>query len=173
MSELQHLMLLILIPLTLVISYYDVKYRRIPNKIVLLMLLIGFVVNLLISSFNGFVLSISGAALAFALMLILHIVGAMGAGDVKLFAAIGSLIGFKLILPTYLIIAIVGGLLAIISSLYRGTLFTTFTRVTHILFSILNKWDVPRYSVPENKSGTIPYGIAITVGSSISVYLNM
>jgi prepilin peptidase CpaA len=39
--------------------------------------------------------------LAFVLMFLLHVFGAMGAGDVKLFAAIGAVMGAHLVLPTF------------------------------------------------------------------------
>ena len=50
--------------------------------------------------------------LAFILMFMLHVFGAMGAGDVKLFAAIGSVIGAQLVLPTFVVVVLTGGLLA-------------------------------------------------------------
>ena len=45
-------------------------------------------------------------------MFMLHVFGAMGAGDVKLFAAIGSVIGAQLVLPTFVVVVLTGGVLA-------------------------------------------------------------
>ncbi len=103
----------LLLPLAIIIIYYDVRYRRIPNIIVLATLICGLAINIIFGGFAGLLTSLGGFALAFGLMFLLHVFGAMGAGDVKLFAAIGSVIGVKLVLPTFIIIVITGGVLAI------------------------------------------------------------
>ena len=79
-----------LVPLALIISYYDICYRRIPNPFVLATLVVGFIVHVAFAGIGGALSSLGGCALAFFLMFVLHIFGAMGAGDVKLFAAIGA-----------------------------------------------------------------------------------
>jgi hypothetical protein len=41
-------------------------------------------------------------------------------------------------------------------------------RVLQIFVGMLPGWQMPRYSVPINRKYTIPYGVAITLGSIIS-----
>jgi Flp pilus assembly protein protease CpaA len=101
-------------------------------------------------------------------MLLLHFFGALGAGDVKLFAAIGSLIGVSLVLQTFVIVVLLGGVLALISMFYTGTTVMTLQRVWVILVSFLPGWKMPRYKVTPDRH-TIPYGVAITVGTLISI----
>ena len=74
---------LIFVPLALSITYMDVRYRRIPNKQVLTILLCGIATNAFFGSWHGVVASLIGLLMAFGLMLTLHILGTMGAGDVK------------------------------------------------------------------------------------------
>jgi prepilin peptidase CpaA len=161
--------LLLLIPLAAAISYYDVRYRRIPNKLVLVALLGGLVANTLINGWSGARSSLLGCLFAFGLMLILHLFGALGAGDVKLFAAIGAVIGAQLVLPTFVIIVLTGGILALITTLRVGNLKETAARVGYIFYSVLFSLRVPRYALPTDKNQTIPYGVAITMGSLISL----
>lgn len=156
------------IPLAIVITYYDVKYRRIPNPFVLATLLSGIAINFMSSGFSGLYSSIAGCVLAFILMFMLHIFGAMGAGDVKLFAAIGAVTGVQLVLPTFLVVVITGGLLALISMIRSGVVMTTMHRVLQILVGLLPGWEMPKFAVPADRRLTIPYGVAITVGSIIS-----
>src|SRR5689334_9105557 len=92
---------LFLVPLAVIVIYYDVRYRRIPNPFVLATLITGLTLNFALGGIQGGLNSIGGCVLAFVLMLMLHVFGAMGAGDVKLFAAIGSVIGAQLVLPTF------------------------------------------------------------------------
>ena len=162
---------LFLIPLAVIISYYDVCYRRIPNPFVLATLAAGILIHAFDGGFHGALLSVAGCFIAFTLMFVLHVFGAMGAGDVKLFAAIGSITGASLVLPTFLIVALTGGVLGIVSMIRAGSLKFTMMRVFQILIGLLPGYTLPRFPVPVDKRHTIPYGVAITFGSLISLVL--
>ena len=159
----------LLIPLAIIISYYDVRYRRIPNAFVLATLAAGIAMNAIFAGLPGMAASVGGCALAFVLMFTLHVFGAMGAGDVKLFAAIGAVTGAPLVLPTFIVVILTGGLLAIVSIVRAGILITTMHRVLQIFVGMLPGWQMPKFSVPVDRKHTIPYGVAITMGSIISV----
>src|SRR6185295_17646662 len=92
--------IIFLIPLAVIVAYYDVRYRRIPNPFVLATLVSGLAINAIAGGLPGVLASLAGCALGFTLMFVLHVFGAMGAGDVKLFAAIGAVMGAHLVLPT-------------------------------------------------------------------------
>jgi prepilin peptidase CpaA len=157
-----------LIPLAVVIIYHDVRYRRIPNPFVLATLVGGVAMNLILAGLPGLVSSLSGCGLAFMFMFMLHVFGAMGAGDVKLFAAIGAVIGAKLVVPTFVIVVLTGGLLAVVSMVRSGMVVTTMHRVLQIFVGMLPGWQMPKFAVPTDRRYTIPYGVAITLGSIIS-----
>jgi len=157
-----------LVPLAVLIIYHDVRYRRIPNPFVLATLISGITLNFVLGGFHGALSSIGGCVLAFILMFILHIFGAMGAGDVKLFAAIGSVIGAHLVLPTFVVVVLTGGLLALVTTLRSGVFVTTMHRVLQILVGLLPGWQMPKFSVPTDRRLTIPYGAAITIGAIIA-----
>jgi prepilin peptidase CpaA len=161
----------LLAPLAIIIAYYDVRYRRIPNAFVLAALVGGLIINLIFAGFGGLLSSLGGCALAFFPLFILHLFGAMGAGDVKLFAAIGAVVGAQLVLPTLLIVMITGGLIAVYSMFRAGTVRITMQRVLLILVGLLPGWQMPRFAVPADRRQTIPYGVAIMIGSLISVAL--
>jgi len=160
-----------LIPLAVIISYYDVCYRRIPNPFVLATLIAGIVINASLGGSHGAVSSLGGCLIGFTLMFVLHVFGAMGAGDVKLFAAIGALTGANLILPTFLIVTLTGGVLGVVSMIRAGQLKFTMMRVFQILVGLLPGFQLPKFPVPADRSYTIPYGVAITLGSLISLVI--
>ena len=168
-SSLFIVIIALLIPLAIIITYYDVRYRRIPNAFVLATLASGLIVNTIYGGLTGTLASLGGCAVAFILMFILHIFGAMGAGDVKLFAAVGSLIGTQFVLPTFLIVILTGGALALLLMLQTGAVRATMERVLQILVGLLPGWEMPRFAVPADRKHTIPYGVAITFGSLISL----
>jgi prepilin peptidase CpaA len=158
----------LLLPLAVIITYYDVRYRRIPNPFVFATLASGISINGIFGGLSGLYASFGGCALAFGLMFMLHVLGAMGAGDVKLFAAIGAVTGAHLVLPTFFVVVLTGGVLAMVSIIRTGTVITTMNRVLQILVGLLPGWEMPRFAIPADRSHTIPYGVAITVGSIIS-----
>ena len=159
---------LFLVPLAVFIIYHDVRYRRIPNLFVLATLVGGLTLNVALGGLRGGLLSIGGCLFAFVLMFMLHVFGAMGAGDVKLFAAIGSVLGAQLVLPTFVVVILTGGLLAVAVTLRSGVIRTTLQRVLQILVGLLPGWQMPRFSVPADRRLTIPYGAAITIGAIIA-----
>jgi prepilin peptidase CpaA len=157
-----------LVPLAVLIIYHDVRYRRIPNVFVLATLISGLALNLIVGGLQGGLNSIGGCVLALILMFMLHVFGAMGAGDVKLFAAIGSVLGAQLVLPTFVIVVLTGGVLALVSVLRSGVFASTMHRVLQILVGLLPGWQMPKFSVPADRRLTIPYGVAITIGAIIA-----
>ena len=161
--------IVLLIPLAVVIAYYDVRYRRIPNAFVLAAFSGGVLMNAILGGLQGVYSSITGCAFAFFLMFMLHIFGAMGAGDVKLFAAIGAVTGAQLVVPTFIVVVLTGGLLAVVSIIRAGILMTTMQRVLQIFVGMLPGWQMPKFTVPLDRKHTIPYGVAITMGSIISI----
>ena len=159
---------LFLVPLAVLIIYHDVRYRRIPNAFVLATLISGLTLNFIIGGLQGGLYSAGGCVLAFILMFMLHVFGAMGAGDVKLFAAVGSVLGAQLVLPTFVVVVLTGGVLALVSVVRSGVFATTMHRVLQILVGLLPGWQMPKFSVPADRRLTIPYGVAITIGAIIA-----
>jgi prepilin peptidase CpaA len=158
----------LLLPLAVIITYHDVRYRRIPNAYVLATLIGGVALNGILGGFSGLLSSLGGCAVAFALMFMLHVFGAMGPGDVKLFAAIGAVTGVQLVLPTFVVVVLTGGVLALITIIRAGVLLNTMHRVLQIFVGMLPGWEMPKFAIPTDRTHTIPYGVAITIGSIIS-----
>jgi prepilin peptidase CpaA len=160
-----------LLPLAVAITYYDVRYRRIPNTLVLATLAAGLTLNAIAGGVQGALLSLGGLALAFGLMFVLHVFGAMGAGDVKLFAAIGSVLGASLVFQTFFVVLLTGGALGVVTMLRSGAVRSTLHNTLMLLVGLLPGWKMPRIAVPPDRRKTIPYGVAITFGSLISLFI--
>ena len=159
------------IPLAFSITYMDVRYRRIPNRLVLITLLSGIAINAFFGAWQGLFASLAGLVIAFGLMFLFHLFGTMGAGDVKLFAAIGAVVGSSLVLPTFLIVALTGGVLAVCKMIYARRAVTTMLGVGQFFVGLLPGQRVPRISVPDDPSYTLPYAVPICLGSVVSFFL--
>jgi len=163
--------LILLAPLAIFVIYYDVRYRRIPNLIVLATLIAGISINIAFSGLPGMVSSLEGFALAFFPMLLMHIFGAMGAGDVKLFGAVGAVLGVSQVPLAFVVVVMLGAVLAIYTMLRAGTVLSTLHGVLRIFVGILPGWEMPRFKMAPDRKHTIPYGVAIMLGSLIAVVL--
>ena len=163
--------LAILVPLAASVIYNDVRYRRIPNVLVLTALVAGLSINAVFDGWHGLGNSALGFGVAFIPMLLLHIFGGMGAGDVKLMGAIGSILGVGVMPITLVLIVLLGGVLAIYTMVRSGIVFSTLHGVLRIFVGLLPGWEMPRFGITPDRRHTIPYGVAIMVGSLISAAL--
>jgi leader peptidase (prepilin peptidase) / N-methyltransferase len=109
---------LTLISLFIIISVSDLTYMIIPDKVLLVFAGI-FAVERLIYPLSPWWDSITGAAVGFLLLLLIAFAssGGMGGGDIKLFALIGLVVGFKTLLLSFFFSTFFGAFFGIIALL--------------------------------------------------------
>lgn len=111
----------------------DLRTRRIPNALTASLAVIGIMIAAAELGPIGLGGALLGCALGLAFMLPGHIFGRTGAGDVKLFAAAGALLGPTTTVQAFLITAITGGILAVIISIRRRRLGQTFSSTARLV----------------------------------------
>lgn len=146
----------------------DLATRRIPNGVVAVTAAAGLMAAVGGASDISVGSSLLGLGIGVLLMLPGHLLGATGAGDVKLFGAVGAVVGVERILWAFGYTAIAGGVFALVWAHHRGRLTLTIRRVRDAL------------ARPNRARATIatpdahnryPYGPAIAVGSVLAVLL--
>jgi len=162
-----------LIFFTVLAGVFDLTQRRIPNWLILFGLLVGFLLHLaggvsqLLESVAGFVVGILLFFLPFAL-------GWLGAGDVKFMGAIGAVLGVEWIPRVLFYSALAGGLLAAFAIFTKGVniqfLKRTWRDIKLLLVSRGSVLPEPIAIEEESRASTIPYGVAIGVGTLIAFY---
>ena len=100
----------------------DLRTRRVPNALTGAAAAIGVVLALTGAGRIGIAASIVGGVIGLALMLPGYLFGATGGGDVKLLAAVGTLLGPERILFAFFRMAIGGGVIALVLAAWRGRL---------------------------------------------------
>jgi len=113
----------------------DLRERRVPNPLTLGIAGLGLLLAALHTTGVGVTGALAGMGLGFALMLPGHLIGATGAGDVKLFAALGAVLGPGRTGAAFLYTAIAGGLLAVVIASRRHRLRTTVERTAMLVRS--------------------------------------
>lgn len=169
----------ILLVLITASGFFDLKERKIPNKITFTGIMIGILFNLVTGGWTGLLQGILGLFVGLAIFFLPFAMGGMGAGDVKLMGAIGALMGWRFSLMTALYSAIVGGIMVIIHLIYIGKLREILKKMVYALINVLLQFAIRLgynetvYKAHEkfSKNGQdykkiyIPYGIAIAVGA--------
>jgi prepilin peptidase CpaA len=161
----------VVIALVLTAAVYDVRYRRIPNWLTLAGVLAGVALNGFLDQGRPglFVSSLLGLAIAFGLYFVLYALRAMGAGDVKLMAAVGAIVGWPDWFGVFIVTAIIGGIMALLLVAVRGRVKKTFWNVAFILSEL--KSGRPAYmrreelDVKNPKALGLPHGAVIAVGT--------
>ena len=120
----------------------DLRTRRIPNWLTVSTLVLGFALNALItypSPLEGLWMATKGFTFAFALNLLMYMLHMTGAGDVKLLAAVGAMVGCSDFVGIFMLTALIGGLLAIALMLVKGRVRQTLFNVGYMVSELL-KW---------------------------------
>jgi prepilin peptidase CpaA len=116
-----------------VAAFTDIRSFRVPNYITFPLLLAGIVFHACISSGQGLSFGLAGAAVGFACLIIFYVLGGVGAGDVKLLAAMGAWIGPQAILALFMVAAILMGIYAAYLALRAGNLWQSVIKASLIL----------------------------------------
>ena len=145
----------------------DVEQRRIPNWLTYPGIILGVLLRGLLLGWGGAASALAGSVLAGGIFLLFYVVHAMGAGDVKLVAAIGSLLGPTDAVVMLLATAMCGGMLALVYALYRKRIRATFANVaTALQFHAASGLRAhPQLNLDNPVALRMPYGLAIAAGT--------
>jgi prepilin peptidase CpaA len=175
MPSLLHLPKILVLALVLVAGVYDFRFRRIPNWLTVTGVLMGFAANALVAHLPGVRAAALGLGLAMVVYVPLYLLRAMGAGDVKLMAAVGALVGPSSWLGIFLAAAIVGGIIAVCVAAAKKRLHQTLFNVQIILAELLHLRapyrTAPALDVRHKGSLRIPHGVSIALGTCVFLFV--
>ncbi len=112
--------------------------------------------------------AVLGCVIGLVLMLPGFALGATGAGDVKLMAAVGSLLGPLVVVYAVLYTALAGGVLAVVVALQRRRLGTALAGTGRMIAA---PGDVKREIASGTPASRFAYGPAIAAGSMVAALL--
>ena len=151
-----------------VASATDVRSRRIPNKLVLLMAFLGVAFSVTtLPPLVGATRALVSCSIGFALWIPFYALRMLGAGDVKLFAAASCWLAPSQVFGAALVSAAAGGVLSVIGLVMAHGLGLTTFRIAHSLRD--PKLLGTPLPVPAGRR-TLPYGLAMTVGLLVAAW---
>ena len=143
----------------------DLRWRIIPNWLTGPAILAGLGLHTVMNQWTGLVFSLEGAAVGFGLFVLLYACGWMGAGDVKLFAAVGSFLGPVQTISAAIVIALVGGLLALlVLGFHQGWRKTTLWLWSYVETMLMTR-SAKGLTPEQGATPKVPYAIAIGLGT--------
>jgi len=164
------LLSLIVIPAAVV----DIKTRRIPNWLSLSGVVLGIALNAFLFETEGLWFSLKGLGLAFAVYFVLYLIHAMGAGDVKLMAAVGAVAGPGYWLLILILTSVTGALAGLLVIATKGRLRRTFENILVILISFrhgqLPYKENPELDVRSGEGLRLPHAVMIAFGTLVAIW---
>lgn len=166
--------LALLIPGILYASWIDYAQRRVPNWLNAALAAAGLVAQGLYFGWyahgtGGVGWGLLGLAVGFIVLIVPWLMHGMGAGDVKLMAAIGCWLGPWLTLLSFAVGAIVGGVIAVLMILSTGRAVHAYTNIQTIVTK-MRRFDTAfgEYGGARtfgHTSQLLPYGVPLTIGT--------
>lgn len=143
-------------------TYTDLRSMRIPNKLTVPAAIAGTALNGALFGLEGLRAAIIGLAGGFLLTLILHAVGALGAGDVKAFASLGAMLGAAGAAELLVYSLCYGAAAGVVMLGLRGKLRVMAGNVMYALIGLIifRKWRHVRFS-PSESALVFPFMIAV------------
>ena len=145
----------------------DVRSSRVPNVITFSLALVGLGFHTLSESGNGLLFSAEGVGLGFTLLIGFYVYGGMGAGDVKLLAAVGAIVGPLNVFMGFLFASLLGGLYAVAIMCWHLGLAQTAERIKVILLSMVFMKVNVAASLEQTTLPKLRYALVLGLGTLI------
>lgn len=149
----------------------DLRWRRIPNWLVVATILLSLIWHGSVGGLRGLWMSAAGLLVGTAVLLPLFLLRGMGAGDVKFFGALSAAVTYKYVFTVLLISAIIAGLMALFT-IFFGKAFIATLRNLASLFGWFLRGNLKPHPVVSlaNKSAlAVPFGVSMAAAAWLFV----
>jgi len=146
----------------------DVRTRTIPNRLTFPAMLLGVAMHTALNGTAGLGASLAGLGLAGAVLMPGYLFRWMGAGDVKLMAAVGAWLAWPLALVAVLASLMMGGAISLVVAMRRRMLRRALLGAGLIAQSVISGSGM---SAPVTTGVRFPFAVAVFAGSIISFWI--
>jgi prepilin peptidase CpaA len=157
----------VLLLLILVAVGGDLRDYRIYNLPVMIGIAAGFTINTVSDGLRGLAASVLAMLVPFILLAALFALRMLGAGDIKLFCAIGAIMGLEFILYTMVFSFLEGGIIALGIMVVKGNFKERFRYIGTYLKTCFLTRKLQAYTDFNDRSdgAKFPFSVAIAAGT--------
>ena len=151
----------------------DVRSRRIPNWLTFGAAFAGAVYQLAANGFAGLGDGVLGWIVGAAFLFVPFALGGIGAGDVKLMAALGAWLGPAEVMWLGMYTGVAGGAIALVVALAKGYAAQMFANVKLLLthWRVAGVRALPELTLQQGRGPRLAYGVAILAGTMVTVWV--
>ena len=162
---------------TLLAAATDLWKFKVYNLLTLPTLTLGLAASTILGGWAGLWSSLLGAGLGFAILVVFHALGGVGAGDVKLLTAVGAWLGPVWTVQVFLASALAAGAYAVVLVLARGGFAAVALEIYSIRQAVFRPKALGRpaadlaveVSRPDRRRRLVPFAAMICVGYFFNV----
>lgn len=159
----------------IVAAYIDGKQLKVPNAITFPMIIAGWLYSTIAYAmagdawYTGLGWSLAGTAVGLACLYPFYMIGGMGAGDVKMMAAIGAWVHCSTTFYAFCLTTIIGAVMSILMIAFSKSGRKHYSQFFLILNEITSIRDPEKLSeiakARKSSMRLLPYGIPIAIGT--------
>lgn len=164
---------IVVVGVVLMAVAWDLSTRRIPNALTFGAALAGIVLHGYADGWSGAGMSVAGWLVGVACFLPVFLLRGMGAGDVKLLAAIGAWTGPVATVWVALFSSIAGGVMGLVVALGSGYLRELFVNVSCVLMAwrVSGVHPVPELTLASHRGPRLAYAVPVLAGLMVTLWL--
>ncbi len=151
----------------LIAAFTDIRESRIPNWLTGSLAFFGVSVHTIVDGWPGFLFSVQGMAIGLLCLIFFYIKGGMGAGDVKLLAAIGAVLGTVQVVYAFCFAALLGGGYSFMLLVATGGFRHLWERLNLFFTMLLCSGTVNSAKAATNAEPKLRYALVLGLGTVI------
>jgi prepilin peptidase CpaA len=160
-----------------VAAVMDIWKFKVYNALTIPLLLTGFAYHAAANGAQGLQGSLMGAVFGFAILIVMYAMGGIGAGDVKLMAAIGAWLCMPLTFYVFLLAALASGAYAAVLVLSSGSVRESWIELQVVFFRIMAFGQYLRADGrleteirrPDRRQRLVPFGAMLALGLAVVI----
>lgn len=131
---------------------------------------IGLATGLAQEGMTGLLESLLGIVAPFLLLFLLYALRMLGAGDIKLFSAIGAILGFKAVLLIMAYSFLAGGLIAVVIVIINQNAKERFLHMFNYIKNIFLTFSIQPYTNFEDKDDKVVFKMAYAIACGVIIF---